>query len=464
MSDSQQPPAVIADLGTIVDQVRTDPDSLIQYGRDWTRFYPPRPSAIVFPKSSRQVRRLVHYANTYHLPLVPSGGRTGLSAAAVASHGEVVVSFERMNRIIAYNERDQIVTCEPGVVTQALQDYAREQGLFYPVDFASRGSSQIGGNIATNAGGIRVIRYGLTRDWIAGLKVVTGAGELLNLNRGLVKNATGYDLRHLFIGSEGTLGLIVEATVKLTHPPRELSVMVLGVTALEGLMAVFEACRRQLTLTAFEFFSELALEHVLAKGLPRPFETETPYYLLVEFEHGSAADAETALGIFEHCLERNWLTDGVISQSRTQAAELWRLREDISESIAHYPPYKNDISVRISRIPAFLREIDALLSDAYPDFPVVWYGHIGDGNLHINVLKPAALGLDAFLENCQRVTEMLFQTVQKYAGSISAEHGVGLLKKPYLHYTRDAAEIAYLRAMKRIFDPNGILNPGKLLD
>ncbi len=252
--------------------VRTDADSGLHYGRDWTRLHTPNPLAVVLPGNIEQVQQLVRYANEHRLALVPSGGRTGLSGAAVACQGEIVVSMERMNRILDFDPTDRSVTCEAGVITEVLQNFARDRGLYYPVDFASRGSSQIGGNIATNAGGIKVIRYGLTRDWVTGLKVVTGRGDLLDLNRGLIKNASGYDLRHLFIGSEGTLGIIVEATLNLTRPLREPVVMVLGVPDLDSIMSLYHIFRNKLELSAFEFFSELALRHVIAKGLHRPFE------------------------------------------------------------------------------------------------------------------------------------------------------------------------------------------------
>ena len=444
--------------------VRTDLDSGLNYGRDWTRLYAPNPLAVVLPGSVEQARQLVRYANEHRLPLVPSGGRTGLSGAAVACRGEIVVSLERLNRILDFDPVDRSVTCQAGVVTEVVQNFAREQGLYYPVDFASRGSSQIGGNIATNAGGIKVVRYGLTRDWVTGLKVITGRGDLLDLNRGLIKNASGYDLRHLFIGSEGTLGIIVEATLKLTRPLHEPSVMVLGVPNLNGIMAIYGLFRSKLELSAFEFFSELALRHVLRKSLHRPFDSETPYYVLIEFENPEGLHTEEALALFENCAEQGWLTDGVISQSESQAKELWRLREDISESISEHQPYKNDIAVRVSRVPALLVEIDELLAREYPDFEVLWYGHIGDGNLHINILKPANMEPATFAKQCGTVSEHLFETLRRHGGSISAEHGVGLTKKPYLHYTRDQTEIGYLRAIKQVFDPNGIMNPGKIFD
>ncbi|MBL8258580.1 MAG: FAD-binding oxidoreductase [Candidatus Competibacteraceae bacterium] len=446
------------------DHVRADAESKAIYGRDWTRLYPPDPLAVVLPGSVEQVQRLVHYANERRLALVPSGGRTGLSGAAVACRGEIVVSLERMNRILDFDPVDRSLTCQAGAITETVQTFARERGLYYPVDFASRGSSQIGGNIATNAGGIKVVRYGLTRDWVTGLKVITGRGDLLDLNRGLIKNASGYDLRHLFVGSEGTLGIIVEATLKLTRPLREPSVMVLGVPDLNGIMAIYAALRGKLDLSAFEFFSEPALRHVLKKGLHRPFDTETPYYALAEFENPAGQATDEALALFEGCAEQGWLADGAISQSEQQAKELWRLREDISESISEHQPYKNDIAVRISRVPALLEEIGGLLEREYPDFEVLWYGHIGDGNLHINILKPKEMETATFAERCGAVSERLFAALQRHGGSISAEHGVGLTKKPYLHYTRDDTEIGYLRAIKRVFDPNGIMNPGKIFD
>ena len=444
--------------------VRADPDSGLHYGRDWTRLHTPNPLAVVLPGTVEQVQQLVRYANEHRLALVPSGGRTGLSGGAVACQGEIVVSLDRMNRIVDFDPTDRSVTCQAGVVTEAVQNFARDHGLYYPVDFASRGSSQIGGNIATNAGGIKVIRYGLTRDWVTGLKVITGRGDLLDLNRGLIKNASGYDLRHLFIGSEGTLGIIVEATLKLTRPLREPQVMVLGAPDMDSVMSLYHVFRNKMELNAFEFFSELALRHVLNKGLTRPFDVATPYYVLIEFDNPDQLHTDTALALFEHSAEQGWLADGVLSQSESQAQDLWRLREDISESIAGHSPYKNDISMRISQVPAFLAEADALLAREYPDFEVLWYGHIGDGNLHINILKPADLEIAAFAQQCGKVSQHLFTLLQRHGGSISAEHGVGLTKKAYLHYTRDDIEMSYLRAIKQAFDPNGIMNPGKIFD
>ena len=443
------------------ERVRTSGDDLGVWGVDWTRSFPVAPGAVVFPETVDEVVAVTRLANEAGFGLVPSGGRTGLSGGAVASRGEVVVSFDRMHRVLDFNPVDRIVRCQAGVVTATLQEYAAERDLFYPVDFASSGSSQIGGNIATNAGGIKVIRYGLTRDWIAGLRVVTGAGDVLDCNNGLVKNATGYDLRHLFIGAEGTLGFVVEADIRLLDAPPPQRVMVLGVERISDMLNVLRSFQGAVTLSAFEFFSESALQHVLAhRDVPRPFESRAPYYALLEFD---AAGEDAALETFEETVGAGWVGDGVISRSEAQAAALWTLREGISESIAPRTPYKNDLSVRISDVPEFLDEIDGIVGEHYPDLEVCWYGHIGDGNLHLNILKPDDESIDAFYERCHRISPALFEAVRARRGSISAEHGVGLLKRDFLEFSRSPAEIALMRSVKRVFDPNGVMNPEKLL-
>lgn len=445
-------------------RLKTEPADLEHYGRDWTRRWTPAPLAIALPASVEEVQAIVRWANEEGVALVPSGGRTGLSGGAVAANGELVVSLERMNQALAFDAVDRSLTVQAGMALEAVHNTAREHGLVYPVDFAARGSCTIGGNIATNAGGIRVIRYGNTREWIAGLKVVTGSGELLELNRGLIKNSSGYDLRQLLIASEGTLGIVVEATLRLTDPPPPANVMLLALPSFEVLMQVFAAFRQRLRLEAFEFFTDRALAHVLAHGAQAPFEQVHPFYVVTEYAAGDEAQEAAALAAFEDCMEQGWVLDGVISQSEGQAQQLWRLREGITEAVARYKPYKNDVSVRISAMPAFLARTQALLGEAYPDFEVVWFGHIGDGNLHINVLKPDGYGDADFIAACEDVTKVLSQVLAEFGGSISAEHGIGLVKKPYLEGTRTAEEIVLMRGIKRVFDPKGVLNPGKLFD
>lgn len=446
------------------DQIKTDEESLKYWGKDWTTYFDIKSSAIVFPHSTEDIVKLVHWARKNKMALIPSGGRTGLSGAAVATQGEVVVSFDQMNKIKEFNPVDQTVVIDPGVVTEALQEFALSKNLFYPVDFAARGSSQMGGNIATNAGGIKVVRYGLTRDWVVGLKVVTGTGDVLDLNNALVKNATGYDLRHLFIGSEGTLGFITEATIKLAAAPPPMKVLVMGVSGLDAVMKIFAEFKTKTSLVAFEMFSDKALRKVLeGTGLSAPLATEYPFYVLAEVETRNEADEEQALSVFEKSLEEGWVLDGVISQSDVQAKTFWRYREDISECLAKYSPYKNDIAVAISKVPPFMEDLDQVLSAAYPTWEVVWFGHIGDGNLHINILRPEGMSKEEFVKECRKVDVLVFEAVKKYKGSISAEHGVGLTKRSFLNYTRSEAEIELMRGIKKVFDPDNIINPGKVI-
>ncbi len=441
----------------------TSASDLLHYGRDWTRRWVPAPLAVALPASVDEVAAVLRWASAEGVAVVPSGGRTGLSGGAVAANGELVLSLERMRRVLAFDPVDRTLTVEAGIALEAVQEAARSHGLYYPVDFAARGSCTIGGNIATNAGGIRVLRYGNTREWVAGLKLVTAAGDVLDLNRGLVKNSSGYDLRHLAIASEGTLGVVVEATLRLTAPPPPTATMLLALPSFAVLMQVFQALRERLALEAFEFFTDRALQHVLAHGAQAPFDAAYPYYVVTEFA-ADGGDDPHLLDAFSHCAEQGWVADGVIAGSQAQAAQLWRLREGITESIAAFEPYKHDVSVRVSAMPAFLAEAQALLAAEYPDFEVVWFGHIGDGNLHINVLRPQTMEQADFVARCGAVTTHLAALLQRHGGSISAEHGIGLVKKPYLGSTRSSAEIAVMRALRAALDPAGILNPGKLFD
>ncbi len=463
-ADKSKRAARLADLRRRLPDLplATAAGDLEHYGRDWTRFHTPDPLAVAFVREIEEIQEVVRWAADCGQPLVPSGGRTGLSGGAVAAAGELVVSLERLRAETGFDAAGRILHVEGGMVTAEVQRRARQRGLYYPVDFAAAGGSQIGGNVATNAGGIRVLRYGLTRDQVAGLTVIDGRGERLELNRSLVKNATGYDLRHLLIGSEGTLGIVAGVQLTLRPPPPPAGVMLLALADIAGLMAVFETARAQLDLSAFEFFTQPCTAAVCAaQGLPPPFEPAAPAYALLEFDQ-MPGDESRALGLFEHLLAAGLAADGVLAQSAAQAARLWRYREAISESIAPRTPYKNDIAVTIDQVPAFLAQLDELVRMHYPDYEVLWYGHLGDGNLHMNVLRPAAMAISTFQALADRLSELVYEKVGDFHGSISAEHGIGLLKKDGLHFSRAAGEIDAMRAIKRIFDPAGILNPGKV--
>ena len=443
------------------NQIKKDTQSLEKWGKDWTNGYEVNPSLIVFPEENTQVVEIVKFAINNNLKLVPSGGRTGLSGGAVASNQEIVVSFDRMNKILDFCEKDRIIKCQSGLITRDLQDFALSKDLFYPVDFASSGSSQIGGNIATNAGGIRVIRYGNTRNWVTGLKVITGEGKLLDLNSGLVKNATGYDLRHLFIGSEGTLGMICEAEIVLTKTQPSQRVMLLGVEEVKKLTNILEVFSKKITLSAFEFFSDLCLSKVKNKQeIKPPFSKGHNFYALIEFNESDTKEASEA---FEVCLDQSLINDGIMTTNEEQSKKIWMLRENISESLSPYMPYKNDLSVKVSLVPEFLKEVDNYVNTSFPKFEVCWYGHIGDGNLHLNILKPENLSIEEFNEYGHSMSPEIFNIIKNKKGSISAEHGVGILKRNFLEYSRSPSEIDYMVSLKKIFDPHQILNPGKLL-
>jgi FAD/FMN-containing dehydrogenase len=446
------------------DFLSFDAGDRAEYGKDWTKVHAPNPSAIAFPRSTAEVAGLLRLCTEHRVSVVPSGGRTGLAGGAMAVNGELVLSLSRMRRMDPVDTLGDTVRVQAGAITEEVHKHCEEVGLTWPVDFASKGSSQVGGNIATNAGGVKVIRYGLTRSAVLGLQVVTMAGDVLDLNGALEKNNTGPDLRQLFIGSEGTLGVITEATLKLVRVPKKLDVFLFAVPDLAGVLRLFRAARRgPFTITAYEFFTDRCLARLQKhRKLRSPFETESSHYVLLELEAAVASELDDWMtGLFEQEL----VTDGTMAQSSSQAAELWALREGISESLsATGLPHKNDISLPIAELEAFCGELEAVFNERYPDFEVCLFGHIGDGNLHINVMKPDALDKAAFLARTKAADHDMFKLVRAHQGSISAEHGVGLLKKDYLSYSRSPAELALIRALKSALDPLNLLNPGKIID
>jgi FAD/FMN-containing dehydrogenase len=444
------------------DFLSTDPADLGTYGRDWTRVLAPAPSAVALPRSTEEVSRLLRLCSEHHVAVVPSGGRTGLAGGAMAANGELVVSLERMRRMDPVDTLGATVRVQAGAVTEAVHLHAAEQGLTWPVDFASKGSSQVGGNIATNAGGVKVIRYGLTRHWVLGLEVVLASGEVLELNGALEKNNTGLDLRQLFIGSEGTLGIITEATLKLTRPPEKLDVFLFAVPDLAAVLALFrEARRAPFVIMAYEFFTEKCLARVRRhRSVVAPLSEPSDYYVLLEVERGEPEALEAWIGSL---FERGLVADGTLAQHARQAAELWALREGISESLsATGLPHKNDIALPIAALEAFCADLERFFEERYPGWEIALFGHIGDGNLHVNVMKPDAMEREEFFRHTKAADHAIFTLVKKHAGSISAEHGIGALKKDYLGYSRSPEEIAIMRGVKRVLDPEGIMNPGKV--
>ncbi len=434
------------------------------FGRDATRDIAPNPSAVVFPRTTEEVSKLLRLCSAHNVSVVPSGGRTGLAGGAVAANGELVLSLEKMRAIGEVDVVARTVRVEAGAITEAVHRHCEKHGLTWPVDFASKGSSQVGGNIATNAGGVRVIRYGLTRQWVLGLQVVLANGDILELNGALEKNNTGPDLRQLFIGSEGVFGVITAATLKLAPVPPPASVFLLGLSSIDAVLSLFRELRRApLTISAFEFFTDRCAARVSRhRRLEQPLSTPTPYYVLLELEAIEFSDVEPLL---QSLFEKELIVDGTFAQHAAQAAALWSLRESISESLsATGRPHKNDIALPIAELESFCIKLEKLIETQYPGWELCLFGHIGDGNLHVNIMKPDALTEHEFCEHTARVDHAIFALVAEHGGSISAEHGIGLLKKDYLRYSRSPQELALFRAIKRVFDSKNILNPGKIID
>lgn len=469
-SEQLQLVALAADIFPFLKpgQVKTDKLSLEAYGRDWLKDWAPAPAAILFPESVEDVRKIVEAANTRRVALVPSGGRTGLSGGAAATNGEFVVALERLNKILALDRTGRTVALQAGVPTQTLKDYAEKHNLYFPLDVPSKGSCQIGGNIATNAGGIHVIKYGSTKDWILGLKVVTGAGEVLTLNNTLFKNNTGYDLKSLFVGSEGTLGIIVEASLKLTSPPGDIRRLLLAHDKKDGLLSLLELARDSLpSLCAFEYFSKDAMEIILKyRSLKNPFRKLYSDYTLIELEEAAPNELDADLEKFAEIVSARGLSeDMILSQGPTQSLELLKYRELISDTLsANFEIHKHDISVPVPDGIKFMADFERLMTKSLGGAKMVVFGHLGDGNLHLNWLKPEDMASSDFKSLSTKGADEIFKLVASFGGSVSAEHGVGLLKRDKLHYSKTKVEIEVMRQIKKMLDPNNIMNPGKIFE
>jgi glycolate oxidase subunit GlcD len=458
----------IAELESMLGEkaVLTSSDDLKTYGTDWTKEFEPDPSVVLLPQNKEQVSDILKFCQKRDISVVPSGGRTGLAGACVAAKKEVVLSLEKLNSIVKVDKVGLTMTVEAGVTTQKIQEVAKEHDLFFSLDLAAKGSCQIGGNVATNAGGLKLIKYGGTREQVLGLQAVLMDGSFLDMGRALRKDNTGYDLKQLFIGSEGTLGVVTEVTVKLSPIPESLHLSVLAVPSFDIVAKILEYCNTLgISPTAFEFFTEEALKVVL-KGHPslsRPFETQSPYYLLLELEEGSKGCRPNMETFVEELFEVGLIEDAVFSTNSSEFQTLWGLRENISEAVsasAHLK--KNDISVPVDSLANYLNKMNEILGAFTGDIEVILFGHIGDGNIHINYCGSNKLRPEEFVAQCLGLEGQFFAELKKIGGSISAEHGIGLLKKKDLALAVDEATLQIMRSIKAVFDPKGLLNPGKI--
>lgn len=443
------------------DFLSTTKEDLEFYGKDWTLEFPANPACIAFPKSTEDVARLLKLCHEQEIPVVPSGGRTGLSGGAVATNKELVLSLSKMNRIGKVDTLARTLEVEAGAITEAVHEACKPHGLTWPVDFASKGSSQVGGNISTNAGGVNVIRHGNTRNWVLGLEVVTMQGQVLSLGGALEKNNSGIDLRQLFIGSEGILGVVTKATLKLSALHKPSRVFFFG---MKDLTSVFRLCRftreSPLSLSAYETLDGGCLKaSCQVMHVPDPFSASYPWYVLVEAEETPELDKW-----LEEAVSGGYAEDGMEARNSEESKRLWKIREGIAESLGVIAPYhKNDVSVPVSSLEAFLGEYNELCKTKFPQLAPYTFGHIGDGNLHINTLNTNKLPQAQFFQLTKPFDEALYALVKSHRGTISGEHGVGLLKKNHLHLTRSPEELRLMREIKKVFDPKGLLNPGKVL-
>jgi FAD/FMN-containing dehydrogenase len=458
----------IVGAGFVLDQ----PADMAPFLTDWRKRFTGSARAILRPQDTAQVALLVQACARHRVPIVPQGGRTGLVLGSVpdASGRAVVLSLARLNHIRALDPVNRTVTVDAGVILQTVQEAAEKQGLLFPLSLAAEGTCTIGGNLSTNAGGTAVLRYGNTRELCLGLEVVTPQGEIWDGLRALRKDNTGYDLRALLIGAEGTLGIITGAVMKLFPQPKAVLTALVAVAsprdALRLLNLVQDACGA--TLTGFELMSEVCMQLVADQfpQLQQPFPARYPQYVLLELS--SAESEQHAAGLLEsaigNAVEQGLCLDAVLATSLAQSRGLWNLREHIPlAQAAAGKNIKHDISLPISRIADFIAETDAALAAAYPDAQVICFGHLGDGNLHYNVAPKDGTSHDAFLANQLGINRIVNDHVDAMHGSISAEHGIGALKRDDLARYKEPVELNMMRAIKAALDPLGIMNPGKIL-
>ena len=452
-------------------QVLADGD-LTAYELDWRKRYRGRALAVVRPASTTEVAAVVRACAAHRVGLVAQGGNTGLVGGSVpdGSGTQVLISLVRMNRVRALDAANLTLTAEAGCVLQAVQEAAAVQGLLFPLSLAAEGSCMIGGNLATNAGGTQVLRYGNARELCLGLEVVSAAGEVWHGLSGLRKDNTGYDLRDLFIGSEGTLGIITAATLKLYPQPAARSTALAALPSLAAAIGLLQLAQSRLgaSLTGFEVMSAYSLD-LVRTHFPQLTQALPPVPWTVLLEQSDSESEDHARGLFEAlleaALERGFISDAAVASSRQQSRAMWHLRESIpmAQSLEGLN-IKHDIALPISEIPRFVAATDAALRRAFPGVRLVNFGHLGDGNLHYNVQAPAGGDAAAFLRDFEpAVNAIVYDAVDAHAGSISAEHGIGTLKRDELARRKSPVALQMMRAIKHALDPLNLMNPGRVL-
>jgi FAD/FMN-containing dehydrogenase len=416
--------------------------------------------AIIRPRSTEEVSTALRICHAHGQKVVAHGGLTGLVESAITQPDEVALSLERMNQIEELNAVDRTMVVQSGVVLQVVQDAAEAQNLMFPLDLGGRGSCTIGGNISTNAGGNRVVRYGMTRDMVLGLEAVLADGTVISSMNRMIKNNAGYDLKQLFIGTEGTLGIVTRAVLRLREKPQNQATVLVASDAFVKLPGFLKHMDQALggTLSAFEamwnrFYTQVTTAP--ARSQP-PISQEYPYYVLLEAMGSDEGVVEAAL---TEAYEKDLICDAVLAQSEGQRQQLWGMRDDVEQCFRDGPTIAFDVSLPISDMEGYVAEVERRLAEAFERCDVYIFGHMGDGNLHL------VIGVGAYSKEIRhKVESSVYEPLRAIGGSVSAEHGVGLEKKPYLDISRSTVEIELMRTLKKALDPKGILNPGKIFD
>jgi FAD/FMN-containing dehydrogenase len=469
----KDPVALRAQLTQLLgaDSVMIDGADMAPLLVDHRKLYQGAAFAVALPRTVQEVSRVIEWCNLQRVEVVPQGGNTGYCGGATPDESgqQLLLSLRRLNRIRALDRDNFSMTVEAGCILAKVQQAADEAERFFPLSLGSEGSCQIGGNLATNAGGLNVVRYGMTRDLVLGIEIVLPGGQILSSLTSLRKDNTGYDLKSLFVGSEGTLGVITAATLKLWPKMRSSATAFIAIAEPENAISLLARLRAAAgeTLSSFELIPRVAIELTTRyiEGVTDPFEHPYAWYLLCELTSGAN---QPLLELLQQTLaqasEQGELLDAVFATSERVRAAFWRLRETVPEAQRHAgPSLKHDISVPVASLPRFIREASAWVEQHVPDGILVSYGHAGDGNLHFNVNRAPNASTQTFMARETQIKRAIHDIVARYDGSISAEHGIGRLKRDELARYAPPAELDVMRAIKQALDPNGIMNPGKML-
>ncbi|KAL6060681.1 D-2-hydroxyglutarate dehydrogenase, mitochondrial [Balamuthia mandrillaris] len=448
---------------SVVDEpgILTDAHSLEPLNEDWLRKYRGSSKLALRPTTTAQVSAILRYCSQRGLAVVPQGGNTGLVGGSVPVHDEIILSLTRMNKVVGLDEVSGILTCQAGCVLEVLDQFLEGKGFIMPLDLGAKGSCQIGGNVATNAGGVRYLRYGSLKGNVLGLEVVLPDGTIINTLNGMRKDNTGYDLKQLFIGSEGSLGVITGVSILTPTRPKSMNVALVAVKSFDAVQTAFTKAKADLgeILSAFEFWDRQSLDLELEQlsHIKDPLSDKYPFYVLIETSGSHAGhDLEKLERFLESSMTSSLVQDGTIAQSRTEYKSIWKLRESITEALSKAGAvYKYDLSLPIG---GMYNLVEATRKRVGNKGRVVGYGHVGDSNLHLNVSTPRYSD-----EVLSLIEPFVYDWTARQGGSISAEHGLGLMKRNHIHYSKSAEDVKYMQAIKRLFDPTGIMNPYKVL-